>query len=302
MNDANNDNNSNKHDNANNSNAIIGVTLRLYKNAALVQTCLVGTSPPWGGGSAPIVLGGDGTSSSAFFDGVLDEVHVSGRSLSAPEVAASVGALPILRFEPGSGAGPLTAALAGPPPAGATHLLAYALTAGGARSRPAAVPYLDTVLPTHPALGVNFSDAAPGPSVYGGEVYIVASGNADTSHYLVYWGQDATHKLLGTAALAVVPLMDIGLDSGNESLVGAGSVVAAWFAPAAAPAAATHLVVVAAHGQGASLNEMASGVGLPLVDYNPPAAVAAGLDFEDTDTLYGQIGGTQRDPTPSNHM
>jgi hypothetical protein len=62
-------------------------TMRLYVNGTQSASRTVGTTAP--GGTGPLRIGGSGVAS-AFFRGLIDEVRVYDRALSATEIAADM--------------------------------------------------------------------------------------------------------------------------------------------------------------------------------------------------------------------
>lgn len=159
----------------------------------------------------------------------------------------------------------------------ATHILVYTANSEGEMATGVSVAITDKGIPIHAATSVSFTDTDLDGSQLAGTVTISkASNESDVTHYVLYWGSDATTKQSGTA------IANIATTGSNVTYT--------FSANTAVPSSplATHLLVYTKNADG----EMATGVSVAITDLAVPTAASAGVTFTDSDTDAGQIGGT----------
>lgn len=158
-------------------------------------------------------------------------------------------------------------------PGAATHLLAFTANAFGEMATGVSVQIVDKQRPTQTAGSVSFTDGDLDVNQISGNVTIVKSASETTlSHYVLYFGSDATTKL----GSEIVAFAKTGAD-----------LTYALSANTALPASASHLLVFTRNG----MEEMLAGVSVSLTDRATPTAAAAGITFADADLDAGQLAG-----------
>ena len=160
---------------------------------------------------------------------------------------------------------------------GATHLLVFTKNEDGEMATGVNIAIIDLGVPVNPALNLSFTDSDLDGGQIGGSVTITKAGiETDLTHYVLYWGSNATTKQNLTA------IANIAKTGANVSYnFGANTVIPA------APTA-THLLVYTKNNDG----EMATGINIAIADLGVPVNAAAGVAFTDSDTTSGQISGT----------
>ncbi|MDX2469387.1 MAG: fibronectin type III domain-containing protein [SAR324 cluster bacterium] len=163
--------------------------------------------------------------------------------------------------------------------AGATHLLVFTKNATSELATPKAVALVDIAIPTNTAAGITFTDTDKHKGELGGTISITkATNEADITHYVVYWGSNATTKLSGETAIATIATTGLG-----------ASVVIP--ANTAVPSGANRLLVYTKNANG----EMATGIGMVITDMAVPVNAAQLVCFMDTKKpgqTDGKINGT----------
>ncbi len=160
-------------------------------------------------------------------------------------------------------------------PSGATHFLLYSKYSDGESATALAIAIDDIGPPTNAAVGLSFTDTDQSPRQIADYLNITAPADiSDLSHYVLYWGTDATTKqgaFIAEIAKATSPLRH------NFS------------ANTAIPSGATHLLVFTKNGYA----EMTTGINIAINDqFTGPAYNAASLSFTDTDLDGGQVQGS----------
>jgi hypothetical protein len=121
--------------------------------------------------------------------------------------------------------------------------------------------------PTNAATAVSFTDSNKYNSVLTGTVSITAAtSESDVTHYVLYWGSDASTKMSGGTSLTSIAIT--------------GADVTYDLSSAALPSSATHLLVFTKNSYG----EMTTGVSAAITDFAIPDNPAQALCFKDSDT------------------
>ncbi len=161
-------------------------------------------------------------------------------------------------------------------PPGATHLLVFTKNNATELTTPVAVALVDIAIPTSAAAAITFTDTDKHGSEIGGTITITkATVETSITHYLVYWGTNATTKLGGVTAMATIAKtgMDLSVAVPTNTAI---------------PALVTHLLVFTKNDYG----EMATGVNVAITDAAIPVNKAQMICFNDEkDTRTGEIRG-----------
>ena len=133
-----------------------------------------------------------------------------------------------------------------------------------------------TGVPLYPPTSLAFTDANLATKQVGGKVLIGRAANElNLTHYVLYWGKNASTKR-GTTPIAAIPKT--------------GANVITYTLPntviPTAPAA-THLIVYSKNNFG----EFPTGVSVPVVDLIAPIHAASRVQFADGDLTKGEVGG-----------
>eukprot|EP00439_Symbiodinium_sp_Y106_P003608 s1136_g1.t1 len=256
-----------------------GSTFRIFVDGVLVKSCSTG-QPYWTQPGPDLTIGGHPEFES-FFDGRLDEVAVFDRIVPEAEIQMLRTGYRIASWPAGDTSYSVEVDTAVPFNATTLHAVAVGRWNEGA---PLIVDLVDDATPANPPLGVTFTDTDPGAGSFGGSVVVQrASDESDLSHYVAYWGTSPTAKIPGTSELGSVSIFNKSVQNGTAIIT---------LPPGLTPASgASHLVVVSAIRFGAAFGEMATGVGVALQDFAPPAAEAQGISFTDTNPTTGQVSG-----------
>jgi len=138
-------------------------------------------------------------------------------------------------------------------PGGATHLLVYSKNAVGEMATGVNVAIVDKAVPENAAQSVAFTDTDTDANEIGGTVTITkATDESDVTHYVLYWGSNATTKNSGT------PIANLAVTGSN--------VTHSFAADTPIPGGATHLLVFTKNADG----EMATGVNASITDNTGP--------------------------------
>ena len=133
-----------------------------------------------------------------------------------------------------------------------------------------------TGVPLYPPTSLAFMDANLSAKKVGGQVLIGrAAGELNLTHYVLYWGKNASTKR-GTTPIAAIPKT--------------GANVITYTLPnTVIPTvpAATHLIVYSKN----SFGEFPTGVSVPVVDLIAPVHAASYVQFLDGDLTKGEVGG-----------
>ena len=159
-------------------------------------------------------------------------------------------------------------------PVGATHLLVFTANADGEMGTGVNTAIVDLGVPVNAAVSVAFTDTDLDGGQIGGDVGITkATDESDVTSYLLYWGSNPTTK---QSATPIATLAATGFNLTHT-----------FAANTAVPGGATHLLVFTANPDG----EMATGVGVLIVDLGVPTNAAVSVAFTDLDSDGGQIEG-----------
>jgi hypothetical protein len=184
-----------------------------------------------------------------------------------------------------AGTSPLVIALSGTAvPSTATHLLAFSATAGGESLQSSSTPLVDAVTALAPPSNVAFTDVDPLPASIGGTVtFERASDESTVNMYYLYLGYSETGAIVAGsgAALANVSTANMGTSTYGFFTISQVSTTGLM-------GTYSHLVVVSAFGAAT----MSYGAGVRITDFAPPIVVAPYVQFTDTDSSFGEVGGT----------
>ncbi|MGK5093278.1 DUF1566 domain-containing protein [Deltaproteobacteria bacterium TL4] len=160
-------------------------------------------------------------------------------------------------------------------PSGATNLLVFTKNADGEMSTGVNVAVTDKSIPTQTATSVAFSDTdLDGGQVAGAVTITKAANESSLTHYVLYWGSNATTKLAGPSAITTLAKTGLNLThtfSDNTAI----------------PSGATYLLVFTKNADG----EMSTGVNVAVTDKSIPTQTATSVAFSDTDLDGGQVAG-----------
>ena len=159
----------------------------------------------------------------------------------------------------------------------ATHFLVFTKNADGEMATGVNVAITDIALPTSAPTSVSFTDTDLDGGEIAGNVSIgKASSEADTTHYVLYWGSNSTTKQSGTP-------IDTIIKTGSNLTYAISADTTIPTSPAA-----THLLVFTKNASG----EMTTGVSTAITDLGVPTNAAASMSFTDTDLDGEEIEGT----------
>jgi hypothetical protein len=158
----------------------------------------------------------------------------------------------------------------------ATHFLVFTKNADGEMATGTSVAINDTGVPTSLATNITYTDSDLDGGQLGGTATITkAVSEANVTHYVLYWGTNATTKQSGTA------IVEIAVTGANVTH-NFGSNTTIPTSPAA-----THLLVYSKNATG----ESASPYAYAFTDKAVPTLAVSNLAFTDTDTDSGQLSG-----------
>lgn len=161
-------------------------------------------------------------------------------------------------------------------PVGATHFLVFTKNDDGEMAIAKSVLIIDKGVPTNASTAIAFTDLDLLLTKLQGSITITKAANeADLTHYVLYWGMNASDKISPTAT----PIVTIAKTGANLThTLAAGTAI---------PTGATHFLVRTKNAGG----EMATGANLKFTDLGVPTKAAASVAFTDTDKVAGKIGG-----------
>lgn len=158
----------------------------------------------------------------------------------------------------------------------ASHLLVFTKNSSGEMATGVSLLIIDLGVPTHAAVNVSFTDTDTDGGELAGNISITkATDESDVTDYVLYWGTSATTKQSGTP---ITTLSATGINLTHN--------LAANTAIPTSPTA-THILVYTSNAEG----EMATGVSVTIIDAGVPVHAAVAINFTDTDTDGGQLGG-----------
>ena len=159
-------------------------------------------------------------------------------------------------------------------PSGATHLLVFSKNATGEMATGVNIAITDVSVPTNAAVSVSFTDTDNDANELQGTITITkATTESDVTHYVLYWGSDASTKQSAT------PLDTIAVTGAN--------VTSTLAANTALPGGATHLLVFTKNANG----EILTGINLAIIDNYGPLNAPVSVSFTDSDADGSQLQG-----------
>ena len=160
-------------------------------------------------------------------------------------------------------------------PPDATHILVFTKNDDGEMATGINQLIVDRGVPVNSAVSLSFADTNLAAGKLSGNAVITkASDEWDVTHYVLYWGSNASTKLNST------PIATLAKTGANlTQALAAGTVK---------PTGATHVLVFTKNEDG----EMATGVSQLIVDKGVPVNAAVLVSFADTDLAAGKLAGT----------
>lgn len=162
-----------------------------------------------------------------------------------------------------------------PLPAGVTHLLVLTRNQDGQMATGLSTPIVDRSVPVHPARSLAFDDLDLDVGELAGTITVSCAANeSDLLFYAVFFA-DRSLQPLPQAPVANFTKGPCELNHTLEE-------------PTTLPAGAVHLLVLSGNGDGL----MAAGASTPLLDRAVPVNPPVHVEFVDSDTDAGELGGS----------